>query len=227
MSKNEQMTRIGSHRTRGVPGLVQGAYGAAGNLELVVPDHEDGLWVFWFNADPPGTEPVGGIESGQWSAGLAFATGARYDAAAIHQTRRGPDFLEVIAATDGLVESWYWSPGPGFQRRGGTIPGSGRLAIEETPSGFQFTVGDRLVTADASRYPELNLRAGGTAEAAPPDAVEDRSGIRVVATGERVVDGGVEPGSLATARSTRAGGTLELVWRDDSGELRHLGVPAP
>jgi hypothetical protein len=36
----------------GRPGLTHGRYGAVGNLELVVPAVDDGLWVGWFNCDP-------------------------------------------------------------------------------------------------------------------------------------------------------------------------------
>ena len=35
----------------GRPGLTQGRYGAMGNLELVAPAVDDGLWVGWFNRD--------------------------------------------------------------------------------------------------------------------------------------------------------------------------------
>ena len=125
MSKNKHMlsemiTVIDPEgRTRGAVSLVQGAYGRRGNLELVACDRTDGLWVFWFNADLP-TDPCDtpDVPAGTWSRGLPFATGARYAQAAILQSTLGPDHLEVLALrADGTLESWYWSPGPGFQRR--------------------------------------------------------------------------------------------------------------
>ena len=46
-----RIEHLSTPSARGVPGLVQGVYGEVGNLELVVPG-ADGLWVYWFNADP-------------------------------------------------------------------------------------------------------------------------------------------------------------------------------
>jgi hypothetical protein len=52
----------------GRPGLTQGRYGAAGNLELVVPAVDDGLWVGWFNRDP--VESHAGAAVQRWSGAL-------------------------------------------------------------------------------------------------------------------------------------------------------------
>ncbi len=105
--------------TAGAVSLIQGVYGARGNLELVACDVEDGLWVFWFNADLDTDPPADSdVPPGSWSAGLAFAAGRRYRQAQILQSVLGPDHLELVALTaDGVLESWYWSPAPGFQRR--------------------------------------------------------------------------------------------------------------
>ena len=129
MSKNKQMhsqniTIVGPDRlTSGAVSLTQGVYGPQGNLELLACDAADGLWVFWFNADradDPLTTPD--VPPGSWSAGLSFAAGTRYLDAQIVQSTLGPDHLEVDALTDtGSLESWYWSPGPGFQRRAGVV----------------------------------------------------------------------------------------------------------
>lgn len=99
--------------TMGRPGLVQGSYGVAGNLELVVPAEDDGLWVGWFNNDP--TESFQGAAIGRWSGVLRFASGARYVAAEVTQVEAGPDYIEVVAQTvDGELRRHVWSPDAGF-----------------------------------------------------------------------------------------------------------------
>lgn len=122
MSKNVQMDAItlGAARpTAGRPSVTQGRYGARGNLELLVPDAVDGLWVFWFNADLPGDpDAAGDVPTGTWSAGLHFAAGTRYLEAQVLQSPLPHGHLEVVALTaDGVLEAWWWSAGPGFQRR--------------------------------------------------------------------------------------------------------------
>jgi hypothetical protein len=97
----------------GRPGLAQGRYGAAGNLELVIPAVDDGLWVAWFNNDP--IESHIGAAVGRWSGVLRFATGHRYVSAKVTQVDSGPDFLEVVALTvDGQLRRHVWSPAAGF-----------------------------------------------------------------------------------------------------------------
>lgn len=186
MSKNEQMRLVTPRPTRGTPSLAQGVYGDAGNLELIVADAVDGLWVFWFNSDAPGTDPVSGVAPGEWSGGLLFAEGTAYVSAVIHQTRRGPDYLEVVATTEhGSAESWYWSPGPGFQRRG-VIEAHGMPVLTEHEGGFILQLDDRVFTASAAAYPQLEW-----AEATPA---------------------AVDPGTLRVALSSRGGGMLELTY---------------
>ncbi len=97
---------------RGVPSIVQGTYGAVGNLELVVPDASDGLWVHWLNLDPEDARP--GACSGRWSAGLHIAGGRRFEAAAaleVVPTRT----LDVIASSDGQLLRTSWSAESGFR----------------------------------------------------------------------------------------------------------------
>ncbi|MGX5681604.1 hypothetical protein [Schumannella luteola] len=185
--------------TTGPASVAQGVYGAAGNLELIAADAVDGLWVHWFNADPPGTEPVSGVAPGEWSGGMLFAEGTAYSSAVIHQSRRGPDYLEVIAVrADGGAESWYWSPGPGFQRRGGLLPGGGDAVLTEHDGGFILQLGERVFAASAAAYPALPWRD--------------------------VTPTGADPGTLRIAVSTRDGGMLELAYRRD-GALHHDAVP--
>jgi hypothetical protein len=101
----------------GRPGLTQGRYGTAGNLELVVPAVDDGLWVGWFNRDP--VESYAGAAVQRWSGALRFARGHRYVSADVTQVDAGPDFLEVVArTTGGTLRRHVWSPGPGFVDHG-------------------------------------------------------------------------------------------------------------
>jgi hypothetical protein len=123
---------------QGSPGLVQGRYGARGNLELVVPDPHDGLWVFWHNNDPeaPGTEPAPGPPPGCWSGGLHFAGGHRYTSATIIQSIHGPDHLELLAGTGTAVHRLRWSPEQAFTHEG-TLPvhSAGTPALAESEDG--------------------------------------------------------------------------------------------
>lgn len=216
MSKNEQMHSF-TRPSTGPGSLVQGAYGTRGNLELVVADASDGLWVHWLNADP---EAVGDVAPGAWSGGLHFAAGTRYTAAQILQDTLGPDFLEVLALTaDGVLESWFWSPGPGFQRRD-----------EDAASG----VADfhAVLAADGTLTVALGAGAGVASSPAAhpartwvPVAAElpDRTPAERELAAAGVAD--VAPGSARAATSTRDGGARELTWRGTDGVLRHLAVP--
>lgn len=229
MSKNKQMhseiimTVGGNRPIAGRVSLAQGIYGTRGNLELVACDATDGLWVFWFNADSA-DDPLDtpDVPPGHWSAGLAFASGSRYRDAQIVQSTLGPDHLEVLALTDaGVLESWYWSPGPGFQRRGTDAAVSVRR--------FRLAHRDGVLIADVEREDETTavLTSGGeyyprriwTATEGPA-VVDDPSAEEMLrAHGIREA---VE-GTARAARSTRDGGTTELTWRDRGG-IRHLGI---
>ncbi len=229
MSKNKQMhseiimTVGGNRPIAGRVSLTQGVYGARGNLELVACDATDGLWVFWFNADGP-DDPLDtpDVPPGHWSTGLAFAPGSRYRDAQIVQSTLGPDHLEVLALTDdGVLESWYWSPGPGFQRRGTDAAVSVRR--------FRLAHRDGILTADIER-------ADGTIAVVTSDGEHYPQRIWTSAEGAAVVDDpsaeemlrahgirDVVEGTARAARSTRDGGTTELTWRDRRG-IRHLGI---
>lgn len=218
---------VGADRpTAGRASVVQGVYGSRGNLELVVPDAADGIWVFWFNADLPGDPGASAdVPPGTWSAGLRFAEGARYREAVILQSTLGPDHLEVLAVTDGgALESWWWSPGPGFQRRSGVVAedvvrvaaehegGSVRVSIEAASGAVRH-----LVSA-ADPYPDRTWRA---AESGP--GLHDGSAAEHLLADEGIT--AVDPDSASSAPSDRDGGTLELTWRSD-GALVHSGLPA-
>ena len=232
MSKNKHMLSqpplsVGPlAQTSGAVSLAQGVYGARGNLELVACDAEDGLWVFWFNADldaDPLTTPD--VPPGQWSAGLRFALGRRYLDAQIHQSTLGPDHLEVLAlSAEGVLESWYWSPGPGFQRRRADVAAQvARFASEHEDGTVRVTVADadgqvRYLFSSSEGYP---ARTWAPTDGGP--ALEADAASAVAAAGISAAD--IVPGTARAASSLRGGGTTELTWRAVGGGIRHLGIP--
>ena len=121
-------------KLRGAPGLTQGAYGERGNLELVVPGADDGLWVFWFNNDLSVSDV--GARPGGWSGGLRFACGTRYDGAAIVQSRHGPNWLEVVAVGGGVARRYTWRPESGFSETGEPWCAVGAPSAIETDDGL-------------------------------------------------------------------------------------------
>ena len=221
----ETSVLVGPDRaTAGPASVVQGVYGSRGNLELIVPDAADGLWVFWLNADLPDDPPASAdVPPGSWSAGLRFAEGARYREAVILQSAAGPDHLEVLAlAADGRLESWWWSPGPGFQRRGGEVAtGVERVAAEHDAGALRVTVGEkggeRHLLSPADPYPERTWHPTD----AGPVLHDDGTAHRLL--GDAGID--ADPGTARVAPSDRDGGALELTWRE-RGSLRHTGLPA-
>lgn len=239
MSKNKHMLpetalTVGVHRaTAGAPSLVQGAYGARGNLELVSCDQTDGLWVFWFNSDLP-TDPLAtpDVPPGSWSDGLRFATGERYVDAQILQSTLGADadgrgHLEVLALTaEGVLQSWYWSPGPGFQRRvRDAAIGVGAFVATHDRGTLRITVrgsspaGMRHLVSPARDYPSRTWLSSEAGPSLAVDATDD-----VAAAG--VARDAILPGTARCAVSGRGGRTTELTWRDTGGGIRHLGIPA-
>lgn len=126
-------------RVAGRPGITQGRYGAAGNLELVACAVDDGLWVGWFNRDP--VDSRDGAAIGRWSGALRFGRGRRFAAASISQVHAGPDWLEVLALADtGELRRLVWSQAEGFVDHGslaqGLVAASG---LVESPDGaFTF-----------------------------------------------------------------------------------------
>ncbi|MEU1972986.1 hypothetical protein ABZ477_15130 [Microbacterium sp. NPDC019599] len=212
--------------TSGVPSLTQGAYGARGNLELVACDAADGLWVFWFNADLD-TDPLEtpDVPPGSWSAGLRFAAGRRYVEAQILQSTLGPDHLEVLAlAAGGILESWYWSPGPGFQRRvTDAATGVAAFAADHDRGTVRVAIRDvegamRGLVSPPRGYPS---RVWLPAEGGPSLGIDAADAV----TAAGVPAETVEPGTARSTVSTRSGGMTELTWRGADGSIRHLGVP--
>ncbi|MGF2950065.1 hypothetical protein [Microbacterium alcoholitolerans] len=223
---SENVIVVGAGRpTSGPVSLTQGRYGARGNLELLACDSRDGLWVFWFNADEA-EDPLQSpdVPAGCWSAGLAFASGRHFVDAQIVQSTLGPDHLEVVALTDaGTLESWYWSPGPGFQRRVRDVAASVRRFRLTHDGGvlhvsLELTGGSSAsLVSGTDGYPDRMWRASSQ-----PPVFDDGSAERAL-QGQGITD--VASGTARAAQSTRNGGTTELAWRDRSGRVRHLAVP--
>lgn len=143
----------------GSPWVTQGAYGDAGNLELVAPAADDGFWVFWFNADPVDHQQGAAVRC--WSGGLHVFAGHRVQAARITQVQRGPRFLEALALSDGTLHRLYWTPEDGFVHAGPIATGiADTSAVVEQPAGLHVDVRRtdgtfvRLV-GDASAYPAV------------------------------------------------------------------------
>lgn len=236
MSKNKQMHSfdpavIGPDRsTAGPVSLAQGVYGARGNLELLTCDELVGLWVFWFNADLD-SDPLEtpDVPPGSWSAGLHFAAGARYRQADILQSTLGPDHLEVLACTDdGVLESWFWSPGPGFARRAAAVAtGVQHFAASIDHGVLRVTVvtgtGSIVhLASDAVGYPDRRWERAADG----PEPGSDHAALAALGAAGIAVDG-IRAGTARLASSTRAGGTVEVTWRDAEGRIRHLGLPTP
>ena len=128
-----------SHRAEPFPPLAgsasvcQGVYGEVGNLELVAPDPEDGIWVFWNNTSR--VDVPAGPQSGQWSGGLRFMQGNRFEAVVVLQSVRGPAFLELVARSGPVVHRIVWSP-EGFAGHGPIASNAcGDPSLLELPEG--------------------------------------------------------------------------------------------
>jgi len=189
----------------GTHGLAQSRYGARGNLELVVPDREDGLWVYWRNTADEDVRP--GAVAGGWSAGLHFGVGRRYDHAAVLQTRHGPDFVEVVAGADGRVERTFWSPGDGFSQPEHAWDGDGALTLHEAPEHpwpIRASCATGTFVADTARYPTL-------AWSPAPPLADDLPRLPLELLGPF--------DAISACRSTLDGGRIEVVLR--RGSLLH------
>lgn len=176
---------------RGTPAVTQGRYGDVGNLELVVPDEKDGLWVYWRNNDAHDVRP--GALAGEWSAGLHFAAGRQYDAVAVLQATHGPDFLEVLARSGSDVYRTYWSPGDGFTDAQWAFTADGDLALHEADDGaFVAFGGDgSAYTGDTSRYPDVEWRrCEDIAAPSPPASLEALGPADAATACVSTIDGG-------------------------------------
>ncbi len=189
-------------RGRGFPGLVQGTYGARGNLELVQADADDGLWVHWRNNDPIDLRP--GAFASHWSVGLAFELGRRYDAAGIVQVTQGSPNLEVVASSDGVLFRTFWTAEAGFSSPLAIAEhvGEGSLAIVQAPNGDLIVVipsherGVRALRCETGTYPVLQITDSGT----PPCKLGVLKGV----------DAMIVPNGLLIVAVSEAGEVVEL-----------------
>ncbi|MFD8568753.1 hypothetical protein [Streptomyces sp. NPDC059639] len=224
--------------SRGGIGLAQGRYGVRGNLELVLCDEQDGLWVLWFNSDPQDTAPEpGGPPPGEWSGGLRFAAGRRYDEVGVVQSRHGPHHLELVARSGDSSHRLRWSPEAAFTTEPPPPSGpAGAVPLTETAHGALWTgvLGTdgepRVLRADTSAYPHLawsddtpahalltDSRWTAMALVAVPDAarpgivlVGDREGLYLSPTGDTHP---VSAGTVAAAAPGRDGVRV-YVWSE-------------
>jgi hypothetical protein len=185
----------------GSPGLVQGSYGDAGNLELAVPAIDDGIWIFWFNADP--VEHEAGAAMGCWSGGLHVFGGRAVDAARISQVQAGPNFLELLALSARTLHRLYWTPERGFVDAGPIATDVADVSpVRETGTELLVDVVDvhgarYLLAGDKLRYPNVAWTAReAVASVDAPPALPD-----------------VRADALAWCRTSIGGGRVDAVLR--------------
>lgn len=196
----------------GSPGLAQGAYGDVGNLELAVPAADDGIWVFWFNADR--VEHHAGAAQGCWSGGLHVFAGHRVEAARITQVQAGPRYLELLALSAQVLHRLYWTPERGFVDAGPIAPDVAAASpVRELPEQLQIEVLgtdgiSRVLVGDKLRYPNVAWAA--------------REGERST-TGEQPPVGfpDLPHDALAWCATTLDGGRIDAVLRTGT-ELAHV-----
>jgi len=219
---------------RGTPAITQGRYGSVGNLELVAPAIDGGLWVCWYNSDP--IESGSGAATRCWSGALHFAGDAELDAATITQMTAGPDYLEVLATGDGLVHRYCWSPAAGFVEHPGLGTGTAcSTLIEQNDNAHVLLVrAGELVHAYAAMadYPVLDWQFTSMGHAA--EWVGLAAGGAAL-TGLKAHQGQVELIDLSSGDAVGVAGhwgqpqllsTGEIIGLDISGQLQRLTTGA-
>src|SRR5579875_1131917 len=144
----------------GSPGLTQGAYGDAGNLELVLPAAAGGFWCLWFNADP--VDHRKGAVRHNWSRPL-HVPGFYCTSARIAQSVSGPRFLEAVTVADGALWRQHWTPDDGFVDDG-PITVDGEPVGDIVTSSALVEHGDSmhlLAVAEDGRLLQLHAGIGG------------------------------------------------------------------
>ena len=197
---------------QGVHAVIQGSYGEVGNLELVVPDPLDGLWVYWRNNDAHDIRP--GAVAGGWSAGLRFAQGARYGTVSVLQTRHGPNNIEVIAISNAAAHRIFWNPETGFSSAdcvGTTQTVAASLFEDDRPPHDLIMVstdGDQVAVqyGESKSYPRLHfanrrypeLRWDDSPQVPPKHPI---SGISAVQSGGRTWISTITAGTVSVVEA--------------------------
>ncbi|EGJ73050.1 hypothetical protein STTU_0261 [Streptomyces sp. Tu6071] len=236
---------------RGGLAFAQGRYGLRGNLELLLCDEEDGLWVLWFNNDPEHNAPEpGGPPPGEWSGALRFGTGRRYDGVQVVQSAHGPHHLEVLATSGARTHRLRWNPETAFTTE--EPPPAGRVrsaSLTENPDGTLWTAvlaedgSPRLFRADAGAYPRLAWEPAPLAPARPsgpgavllvplPDAPRPGLALLGASGGSYLAPDGDEtalPAGLVGAAVVRGAVPCLYVWNEAAERIDvvDLGTPDP
>ncbi|MFJ4439242.1 hypothetical protein [Streptomyces sp. NPDC088923] len=233
---------------RGGLAFAQGRYGLRGNLELLLCDEEDGLWVLWFNNDPEDTAPeAGGPPPGAWSGALRFGTGRRYDEVQVVQSAHGPHHLEVLARSGAHTHRLRWNPETAFTTE--EPPPTGRVraaSLTENPDATLWTAvladdgSPRLFRADTGAYPRLTweqtplppLRPGAVLLLPLPHAARPGLALLGASGGSYLAPGGDEtplPAGLVAAAVVRETVPRLYVWNEAAERIDvvDIGAPAP
>jgi hypothetical protein len=193
----------------GAPGIAQGRYGDAGNLELLVPAACGGVEVLWFNADP--VEHRRGATRGCWSGALHVFGEEPVTVARIAQAQAGPHFLEASVVTGGgALHRLYWTPADGFVSGGVLLDEVDTVSrTVELADGLHVLAARRdgtLVHLSAALpgYPDVRWRAHELASGVSAVALDGTAAAALV-DGSAVVYGydgawrvvGIEPGPFS------------------------------
>lgn len=200
----------------GVPSLVQGTYGQVGNLELVFPDAQGGLWVHWRNLDPDDVRP--GARAGGWSAGLRVASDRHFDASSTIETAETRS-LVVVASAGGEVLTTAWTAEAGF---GAVEP----VGVSGTVAGLLQAPGSRelllLTVSDAGMVAVHGSSGSGAWSALEPTRYLDPARATPIVAASTFFTAAGELGMVVV----RADGELWLVGRPGGPRWLASGVGA-
>ncbi|HEY2667443.1 MAG TPA: C1 family peptidase [Actinomycetota bacterium] len=135
---------FGPNDAAGVPGFIQGNYGAPGNFEVVVRTADGKLNHWWRTNGPPWT----------WSDGGRFGSGVMFSGPALIQSNYGTrGNLELVCVLNsGQMQHWWrdddhgnvWHPGPTFGANCSSAPcmieGQFGMGTEDAIGNFELCV---------------------------------------------------------------------------------------
>ena len=208
MGRGTTAASSGRWTPRGIPGFIQGNYGAPGNFEVAVRTADGRLNHWWRDNGPPWN----------WHDGGRFANDVAYSGPALVQSRYGAQGnLELVCTlSDGRMQHWWrdndhgmtWNPGPTF----GSGVASPPCMIEgEFGSGSENAVGNF----------ELCVAAGGQVQHWWRNNQGDMAWINSATFGHdalsvvSLVEGSY--GFNLEAIVLRTDGMLQHYWRDGAG----------